>query len=184
MKILTLWQPWASLVADRSKLYETRSWGTDYRGLIAIHAAKRPVVVGEVAAIYDELQPTPEHTIRPNPEYPKFVETLDKTRDEWIDGRMPLGAIVVVCELTECFYMVDQDFNPSPHNGQNTIEIFDQTPFELAIGNWAPGRYAWQLSNILKLPQPIPWKGSQGLTDLPQEAVDLINQQGFSGGHN
>jgi hypothetical protein len=40
MKALTLTQPWASLVALKFKRYETRSWRTAYRGLLAIHAAK------------------------------------------------------------------------------------------------------------------------------------------------
>jgi activating signal cointegrator 1 len=39
MKALTLWQPWASLVALGLKHVETRSWATKYRGLLAIHAA-------------------------------------------------------------------------------------------------------------------------------------------------
>jgi hypothetical protein len=42
VKALSLWQPWASLVAAGLKQYETRSWATPYRGLLAIHAAKRP----------------------------------------------------------------------------------------------------------------------------------------------
>ena len=40
MKALTLTQPWATLVALGHKKIETRSWGTRYRGPIAIHAAK------------------------------------------------------------------------------------------------------------------------------------------------
>lgn len=39
MKAITIWQPWASLLAHRVKTYETRSWATAYRGPIAIHAA-------------------------------------------------------------------------------------------------------------------------------------------------
>lgn len=38
---LTLWQPWASLVAWEEKRIETRSWSTSYRGPLVIHAAKR-----------------------------------------------------------------------------------------------------------------------------------------------
>ena len=40
MKALTLTQPWASLVMEGAKRYETRSWTTSYRGPLAIHAAK------------------------------------------------------------------------------------------------------------------------------------------------
>lgn len=38
MKVLTLKQPWATLVAEGIKRYEFRSWKTNYRGKILIHA--------------------------------------------------------------------------------------------------------------------------------------------------
>lgn len=40
MKALTLTQPWATLVCTGAITHETRSWGTKYRGSLAIHAAK------------------------------------------------------------------------------------------------------------------------------------------------
>jgi hypothetical protein len=46
MKAISLWQPWASLIAAALKIDETRHWSTDHRGLIAIHAAKRLDVAG------------------------------------------------------------------------------------------------------------------------------------------
>lgn len=41
MKALTLWQPWATLIAIGAKRFETRSWQTSHRGPLAIHAAKK-----------------------------------------------------------------------------------------------------------------------------------------------
>lgn len=41
MRAISLWQPWASLVATNWKHYETRSWQTPYRGPLVICAAKR-----------------------------------------------------------------------------------------------------------------------------------------------
>lgn len=38
MKALTIKQPWASLIIDGYKKYEFRSWKTNYRGRIFIHA--------------------------------------------------------------------------------------------------------------------------------------------------
>ena len=40
IKALTLWQPWATMMALGFKTVETRSWSTDYRGPLAIHAAQ------------------------------------------------------------------------------------------------------------------------------------------------
>lgn len=39
MRVITLTQPWASLVADGRKTIETRSWPISSHGRLAIHAA-------------------------------------------------------------------------------------------------------------------------------------------------
>jgi hypothetical protein len=41
MPAITIWQPWASAIACGLKQFETRHWRTNYRGFIAIHAAKK-----------------------------------------------------------------------------------------------------------------------------------------------
>ena len=38
MKVLTIKEPWATLIIDGYKKYEFRSWKTNYRGKILIHA--------------------------------------------------------------------------------------------------------------------------------------------------
>lgn len=38
MKVLTIKEPWATLIIDGHKKYEFRSWKTNYRGKILIHA--------------------------------------------------------------------------------------------------------------------------------------------------
>lgn len=38
MRVLTIKQPWASLIINGYKKYEFRSWKTNYRGKILIHA--------------------------------------------------------------------------------------------------------------------------------------------------
>lgn len=40
MKVITIKQPWASLIAKGYKEYEFRTWKTKYRGDILIHAGK------------------------------------------------------------------------------------------------------------------------------------------------
>ena len=50
MYTITLWQPWASLIADGVKQYETRSWKPPWHLVgkrIAIHAAKRKITEQE-----------------------------------------------------------------------------------------------------------------------------------------
>lgn len=38
MKVLTIKQPWATLIKEGLKEYEFRSWKTNYRGYLLIHA--------------------------------------------------------------------------------------------------------------------------------------------------
>ena len=38
MKALTIKEPWATLIIEGYKMYEFRSWKTNYRGKILIHA--------------------------------------------------------------------------------------------------------------------------------------------------
>lgn len=40
MKVITIKQPWATLIAEGIKIYEFRTWNTKYRGEILIHAGK------------------------------------------------------------------------------------------------------------------------------------------------
>ena len=47
MKALSLYQPWASLIAGREKTYETRSWQTTYRGPVIIHADQNKELLDE-----------------------------------------------------------------------------------------------------------------------------------------
>ena len=39
MKVLSIKEPWASLIMNGTKRIETRSWKTKYRGEIYIHAS-------------------------------------------------------------------------------------------------------------------------------------------------
>ena len=42
MKVLTIKEPYATLIAEGLKKYEFRTWKTKYRGEVLIHAAKTP----------------------------------------------------------------------------------------------------------------------------------------------
>ena len=62
MKAISLWQPWASAMALGMKKNETRSWSTNYRGPLLIHAAKKVISwpSAYIQAIFDGIafQPT------------------------------------------------------------------------------------------------------------------------------
>ncbi|MBN1807208.1 MAG: ASCH domain-containing protein [Sedimentisphaerales bacterium] len=46
IKAISLYQPWASYIADGRKTIETRSWYTSYRGDILICSSRKPVIKG------------------------------------------------------------------------------------------------------------------------------------------
>jgi len=169
MKAITLWQPWASLIACGAKKYETRSWYTNYRGKIAIHASKKKpprqdefdyevfsAITGALSKAYRGWRFDwwlGGHTVYPDGTYSGHA--------------MPLGSIVAVAELVGCRRMVTKGLN-SGELGFYRIEgesvAFETvTEEEKLFGDWQSGRYAWELANVEELETPIPVKGAQGL---------------------
>jgi len=157
MKAITIWQPWASLIACGAKKFETRSWATKYRGPIAIHAAKK-----DVYSIINKLPPDVAFYI---PCVMKRVYKTDSKIQERLAGVQ--GCIIATAELTNCFHIVSNpDFGIC-------ASVESQDPYglryiipsqrEMLFGDWTPGRYAWQLANVKMLPEPIPAKGKQRL---------------------
>lgn len=65
-------------------------------------------------------------------------------------GDLPRGAIVATATLEDCIRM-------TPYI------IVVQNEQERLVGDWSMGRYAWKLTNVKPLPEPIPAKGAQGL---------------------
>lgn len=135
MKAITLWQPWASLVADGIKPVENRGiWRYKHRGRIAIHAAK--IYDNEVSQ-YDlpcYLSHCPDCLL-------EFCNVGD------LEPRFfPRGAIVGTANLVDVIR--DSD---SP---------------------WAvPGAYHLVLKNAKPLATPVPYRGQQGLWNVPDELI-------------
>lgn len=133
MKALTIWQPWATLIAIGAKQYETRSWSTEYRGLLAIHAAKRPIMLRELNR--------------------EILTTLEQ-RDQSLD-QLPLGSVLAVARLIDVV-PVEQVVTLAATDQRIANE-------ELYFVNYAPGRYAWKLELVRVAPEPVPAQGAQGL---------------------
>lgn len=43
MKVLSIIEPWATLIKEKKKYIETRTWKTSYRGELYIHASKKKI---------------------------------------------------------------------------------------------------------------------------------------------
>lgn len=145
MKTLSLLQPWATLVADGAKKVETRSWKTDYRGLLGIHASKGFPKGGKKA--FDQLCATEPFRGILRFRLNRLMAVF--SAHEFLERYMPMGALIATCTLIDCVKIPPHRPPPEP---------------ELSFGDYSPGRYAWYLENV-KTFRPIPTKGKLGLWD-------------------
>ena len=99
--MLSLYQPYASGIALGLKVHETRSWKTDYRGLLGIHATARfPLDCRGFASTEYTLGRIPKRLplgailcvvrlveIVPTMEAVLYVNPIDKLYGDYADGR-------------------------------------------------------------------------------------------------
>jgi hypothetical protein len=145
MKALSLWQPWATLVAIGAKEYETRSWATTYRGPLVIHAARRP---DEAAALERAIQTADLPVMCPFIEYAVKVYAARP-----FTLPLPLGAALCIVDLV------------SVVNVELIRDLISNQ--EYAFGDYAPGRYAWKFENVRQFICPIAMHGRQRIFDCP-----------------
>lgn len=82
MKVLSLTEPYASLIKEKKKLIETRSWKTDYRGELYIHASATKI---------------------PNA-WKNNKGLMELVRDISLN----FGYIICKCTLVDCVYMTKE----------------------------------------------------------------------------
>lgn len=85
MKAITIKQPWASLIATGLKDIENRSWKTNYRGRVLIHAAASPVKE-RLAALNNK----------------QLFDLMQRENWETEFENLPNGAIVGSVEIVDC----------------------------------------------------------------------------------
>ena len=95
MKVLSIIEPWATLIASKQKYIETRSWKTSYRGELYIHASKKLIYKKD-----EKIQ-----------ELLKLLPTQE----------MNYGKIICKCELVDCIYMDEKFINEIKQNQQEYI---------------------------------------------------------------
>ncbi len=141
MKALTIIQPWASLIASGIKRFETRSWPTRYRGPIAIHAGLSDRYYGTFG--YQDI-------LVAAGQMPEWAEYIARFADD-PPHEIPFGAVIATAELVECWEIHSPNFRLWAN--------------EAIFGDYTPGRYAWELTNIKPLETPVKTRGYQGLWD-------------------
>ena len=87
MKVLSIKEPWASLIMNGTKKIETRSWKTKYRGEIYIHASLSKAKITK----------------------PEVYELIK-------DMNFKCGYIICKCNLVDCIYMTNEYVNDMKTN--------------------------------------------------------------------
>lgn len=153
MKAISLWEPWASLIACGAKRFETRSWATSYRGTLLICASKGGLPVGDLRMVLASLQFQGGLA-------PLIGLPLDFACDTW-EGvgieHLQFGNAVAVCELVGC----------ATSDSLTHKQIGTDAPF----GDFTPGRFAWLLHDVRRLARPFPVKGRQGFFNVDDALV-------------
>lgn len=177
---LSLWQPWASFVALGGKIVETRDWGTDYRGPIAIHAAKPTRDLPGAADLWRRAG--------------RDVALLPSAR---VPPAWPLGAIVAVADLVDVFQVAreasgpprEEPLAPAPDDGVLRQLVWAEDgrglwipEAEFVLGDLSPGRFGWQFANVRALAEPIPCRGHQKIWTLPPKVHWELVERGLVAG--
>ena len=163
MDALTIWQPWASLIAIGAKPYEFRGWQPPARLIgqgLGIHAGARPVRIAEVVDLIERLE-TPDPADCPCLHAEPALDLLRKVLaglratpaggllDEEPPFRLPLSCMLGIARVGR------------PKRGDECAREFG------AGGNDSDRQgtfnYGWPLTDFRPFLPPIPMKGAQGL---------------------
>ncbi len=151
MKLISLWEPWATLMSLGAKKIETRSWSTSYRGWLAIQASKGGLSKRNLQDCLNE---------------PRFAAALH-------GETLSPGSIVAVVNLVECLPTESRGCLPGVFEDYPELDTLNEREF----GDYEEGRYGWVTDQLFRLPEPIPFKAKQGLCDVDPATVELIRKQ-------
>jgi hypothetical protein len=153
MKALSLWQPHAEAIALGLKPFETRGWATEYRGPLAIHAAKK---------VFREQ----------DYDWNWFRECKARLSVAGMPlWRLSYGKIVCIADLVECLPTeAVRDTATVAMNAGIKVNWLFWGDFQ-DRGEDGRLRFAFKLDNIRKIPeaQRPEIKGMQGFFEVPNE---------------
>lgn len=171
MRGISLWQPWASLMANEAKKDETRNGLTKVRGEVAICASLKWTT---------ELK----NLSCSQPFFSALagIEESGLTGIEWTEATKiitatPLGCVVAVGELYDSIpseeWMENFDRLRKRTGSDAPVSMYREHTF----GNYAPGRGVWRFRKMRKLATPVPCKGAQQWFFLPAAVEAAVRDQ-------
>ena len=153
MKVITVWQPWASLIAIGAKPYEFRGWippASLIDKRIGIHAGARPIKRIEVATLIQQLG---DETNEGLPCLRKDIALpfLTRVYNSLLDGIEILPRSHILCT----------GVLGTPKSGEECA-----AEFGIEAGNDSDRdgtfNWGWPITDIQDLEPPIPFRGAQG----------------------
>ena len=156
---ISLTQPWCSLMAIGAKRYETRSWQTPFRGLLAICAAKKfPEECKRLAYKND-----PFSAVLHAGGFTTIQKLIDAT-----------GHVLCVVELVAC---VRTEGGRVPFVTDDPSYFVEPGEHEQSFGDYGTGRFAWITRHLIRLATPVPVKGALGVFRLPEDVEAEVRKQ-------
>ncbi len=167
-KVITLYQPWATLVVLGIKKFETRSWYTNHRGQILIHAALahsdigRALYEGQRVRLYGHDMGYTDHDL------PQLYKRLPFG---CIIGSVNIQSVIPTDQIRKVGNLASR--LQKQQWGQVKKADFDR---ESLLGDLSPDRFAWELTNPRRFDHPIMAKGYQRLWnyDLTPEVLEVL----------
>jgi len=169
MLAITLYEPYASLVACELKRFETRSWPAPFGSSgqrLAIHAARkwtpgqRQKTV-ELATAAGELV-FPNHRETPAADWWRAVSIRNTFSSTWRPDT--LGRVLCTVQFDGCA-QIDDDTEAQWCKRLDARHPFHSQlafrQFEVNAGDWSCGRYVWELSNVERFDDPPLARGRQ-----------------------
>ena len=166
-RCLSVRRPWANLIVSGYKPLENRSWPTDYRGRIAIHASGRYDGDAYESLLDSEPAFCTRKQARMFREYMRGEH--GPPSDVIADSPVTTGRIIGTVELIDVIDVLADDFQLADLAVHS--EGFN-TPCSCW---WANAQYAWIFANPIAFTHPIECKGKLNLWQLGPLA-NAVNQ--------
>lgn len=159
-RALTIKQPFAWGISTSIKLVENRTWPTNYRGRIAIHASLDEYHLYPSDEMYDSFWSVPAVFAADD------VDDGDEFDQSPITPPFTLGAIVGTAEIIGC---VELDPIETFESQVRALPGFQEQYGGTPITQFATGPYCFILANAERLLNPIPCRGKLNLWTIPDQ---------------
>lgn len=144
MRVISVWQPYASLLVHGHKLVETRGF-----------PAPKALIGQRIGIASTKIVRPEQRAAMKDPVFARYYFETNLPRDI---EELPNGYLLGTVLLHSCEPITEEDLE-------------DVTEEEKLYGWWQEGRYAWRVREPESFDEPVPVRGAQGIWTLPDAVV-------------